>query len=438
MSLLTFQIGQCGNQVGEAFYNFIAEEIVNAPPASQAIAGEAFFNYNQKNDKFEARSILIDMEPKVINECLISKKKENLWDYDKTMTKFKQEGSGNNWAFGHNMHGPSCRDDIMEMFNKQLEQADFLDTVIFFQSLAGGTGSGVGSYLLEAVREDYPDLCIMNIAVVPHLTGEVIVQNYNSTLTLSKLYDCSDAVLLVENDMLNIVCKELLRIKKPTLNDMNTVVATMLSSFLYPVLSDKKKEYYSVLQNSLNVSDLINEQLVTNPLYKLLCIKNLPQMPASYKDFSNDSWSALEKRVLQMLISNTTEANTNRSITTKSKHLNKSIANVLIARGSNIESNQTFSVLDPNYTKEIYTDKVSNSYSVIKDNHQFNRSEKSLCLISNCQAYVKSLETITQNTYRMIDARAYVYQYEKFGLKVEDFEEALAKVEQVYYNYSEL
>ncbi len=197
MSFITFQVGQCGNQVGQAFHEFMMGEIINAPPASQAIASDTFFHHNPKTDKFEARSILIDMEPKVINECFTSKKKGNLWDYNKAMSIYKQEGSGNNWAFGHNVHGPDCIEPILEMFNHQLESVDYLDAVLIFQSLAGGTGSGFGSFLLEAVRDAHPELCLMNIAVMPHLTGEVIVQNYNSSMTLSTLYEHSDTILLV-------------------------------------------------------------------------------------------------------------------------------------------------------------------------------------------------------------------------------------------------
>ena len=443
MSILTFQVGQCGNQVGQTFYDFLMGEIINASPASQAIAGDTFFDYNPKTDKYEARSVLIDMEPKVINECLTSHKRENLWDYDPTMCLYKQEGSGNNWAFGHNIHGPTCIEPILEKFNKQLEKVDYLDTTIFFQSLAGGTGSGFGSFLVESVREIFPDINIMNIAVMPLLTGEVIVQNYNATMTLSTLYENSDAVLLVENDLLNIVCKNLLNLKKPTLDDMNKVLATMLSSFLYPVLSDKRRNFYSVLQNRLSISDLIHDLLVQNPLYKLLSIKNLPQMPDTHKAFSANKWSALESRLFQMLISNTTEANTNYTMKPTSQGAIKSISNLLIARGepgtSKIaipgEKDYNFPLIAQ---KEMYSTKITHSHMILKDNHNFNNNEKSLCLVSNSQTYVKALEVISKNVYKMVHAKAYIYQYEKFGLTLDHFEEALARVEQVYHNYSEL
>lgn len=132
MSLITLQIGQCGNQIGESFYDFIINEMINATPASQAMAGEVFFDYSESTKKYHAKSILVDMEPKVIYECLNSKKRENLWDYKHDMTFYKQEGSGNNWAFGYNIHGPACKDDISKKLRSELEKTDYLDALLFF------------------------------------------------------------------------------------------------------------------------------------------------------------------------------------------------------------------------------------------------------------------------------------------------------------------
>ena len=38
------------------------------------------------------------------------------------------------------------------------------------------------------LNEEFSDIKVMNIAVLPHLTGEVILQSYNCVLSLSSLY----------------------------------------------------------------------------------------------------------------------------------------------------------------------------------------------------------------------------------------------------------
>jgi hypothetical protein len=157
-------------------------------------------------------------------------------------------------------------------------------------------------------------------------------------------------------------------------------------------------------------------------------------MPDSYKDFSNDTWQGLEKRIIQMLLANCSEADINWSVNTKSNNFNKTIANLFIARGDKVEDIK----FDAVCAKELYSKKVSSKYSILKDAHHFSRNDKSISMLSNSQAFIRPLETISSNASKMFHAKAYVYQYEKSKLTHDDFEEALAKVEQIHQNYSEL
>ncbi len=141
-----------------------------------------------KDNDFTAKSLLIDMEPKVVNQCLQSKRRNSEWSYNPSYSYCKQEGSGNNWAYGFNHHGPECKAPILEKFRCLLEKIDYMQSLLFFQSLAGGTGSGLGSYLVEVIKENYPKFDLLNISVMPHLTGEVILQSYNCVLSLSTIY----------------------------------------------------------------------------------------------------------------------------------------------------------------------------------------------------------------------------------------------------------
>jgi tubulin delta len=59
------------------------------------------------------------MEPKVVNKLLSTK--GNMWQYSKDLSFTKQEGSGNNWAYGYNVHGPRVEEDVLDMLNKLLD-----------------------------------------------------------------------------------------------------------------------------------------------------------------------------------------------------------------------------------------------------------------------------------------------------------------------------
>lgn len=75
-----------------------------------------------------------------------------------------------------------------------------MNSFVFLQSMAGGTGSGVGSYALTALADEFPDIKSVNFMVAPKSSGEVILQNYNSIFSLSTVYENSDYVFVLQND----------------------------------------------------------------------------------------------------------------------------------------------------------------------------------------------------------------------------------------------
>lgn len=60
------------------------------------------------------RAILIDMEPKVVNNCLSNK----FVQYDSRYTIVRQSGAGNNWAHGFYGFGTVVSKDILECTRK--------------------------------------------------------------------------------------------------------------------------------------------------------------------------------------------------------------------------------------------------------------------------------------------------------------------------------
>lgn len=86
-------------------------------------------------------------------------------------------------------------------------------------------------------RETFMQSFLLFEVVWPYGTGEVIVQNYNALLTLSHLYQSSDAILVMENDSLHKICSQLLNIRKISFQDINRVITHKLASFLQPAHS---------------------------------------------------------------------------------------------------------------------------------------------------------------------------------------------------------
>jgi mannose/fructose-specific phosphotransferase system component IIA len=111
-------------------------------------------------------------------------------------------GRGNNWAAG--FYDNDNIDEIMERYRKIAERNYQYDGMLLIHSLAGGTGSGLGSRLTQEIRQDYGKSAILTSSFAPFTTGETAVQNYNSMLSLNTLQENADLIGFFPNDeMLN-------------------------------------------------------------------------------------------------------------------------------------------------------------------------------------------------------------------------------------------
>jgi tubulin gamma len=52
--------------------------------------------------------------------------------------------------------GGNCEDEILDMIDREADGSDSLEGFVMTHSIAGGTGSGFGSFLLEAMNDRYP------------------------------------------------------------------------------------------------------------------------------------------------------------------------------------------------------------------------------------------------------------------------------------------
>jgi len=68
---------------------------------------------------------------------------------------------------------------------------------MMMHSIAGGTGSGLGSYLLEKLNDRFPKKIIQTYSVFPNNQeiSDVVVQPYNSILSLKRLTTSADCVV---------------------------------------------------------------------------------------------------------------------------------------------------------------------------------------------------------------------------------------------------
>ena len=189
--MFTIQFGQCGNQLGHKLFSEVSSDLECANTgvsykANYQYSEDTFnkwFNGISKSNERLARAVLVDTEQKVISK--IYNDKSNSWTYP-TKNVICQAGGGcaNNWAFGYMIKGYELSNVILNCVRQEIEKLDHFDGFLLLLSSAGGTGSGIGSYITKLLRKEYGKKSIVNTTILPFSFGEVCTQNYNTLLTL--------------------------------------------------------------------------------------------------------------------------------------------------------------------------------------------------------------------------------------------------------------
>nr|XP_056712340.1 tubulin epsilon chain isoform X2 [Euleptes europaea] len=145
------------------------------------------------------------MEEGVVNEILQGPLRD-VFDSKQLITDVS--GSGNNWAVGHKTYGCQYRERIVEKLRTTAEHCDCLQCFFVIHSMGGGTGSGLGTFVLNVLEEEFPEVYRFVTSVYPSREDDVITSPYNSVLAMKELSEHADCVLPIENESLfDIVSK---------------------------------------------------------------------------------------------------------------------------------------------------------------------------------------------------------------------------------------
>jgi tubulin gamma len=266
--IITLQIGQCGNQIGLEFWKRLILEHGISPDGSlikptqptSSISSNVVatpiddrkdvFFYQADDHHYVPRAILMDLEPRVVNSTL-SSPYGKLFNTENVFLSKEGGGAGNNWAAGY-AQGQALSEEIMEMIDREASDSDSLEGFVICHSIAGGTGSGMGSYILERLNDYYPKKLLQTYSVFPNqqpqgssgnvtttiagggdqatTSSDVVVQPYNSLLSLKRLTLNADCCVVLDNAALDRIASERLRVPNPTVSQINQLVSTVMSA----------------------------------------------------------------------------------------------------------------------------------------------------------------------------------------------------------------
>ncbi|GAX78151.1 hypothetical protein CEUSTIGMA_g5593.t1 [Chlamydomonas eustigma] len=282
MPVVTLQVGQCGNQLGQALWDALDAQC-NASTTTRSSDSDlkeaSYFFKHDADGQRKARCLLIDTEPKVVH-AVLNHDAQGL--FSRRRCFLGHSGRGNNWAYGYSqmftgrtdggkshlksqsaaaagipsasgaaLHSAPWNnsalveepgkeefhilEQVVEGIRKECEECDGAADFLMLHSLGGGSGSGLGSRLLEHLREEYPLHNIATVSVAPRAAGDSPMQSLNSVLALSFLQAYSDSVMLFNNQDMIEAAGRGDKTGTASLEDVNSHISKAVMGALWPL-----------------------------------------------------------------------------------------------------------------------------------------------------------------------------------------------------------
>jgi tubulin alpha len=142
-----------------------------------------------------------------------------------------KEDAANNFARGYYSIGKNFVDLCLDKIRKLADNCTDLQGFLMFHSVGGGTGSGLGSLLLERLSADYDKKSKLGFSIYPSAqVSTAIVEPYNSILSTHCLLEHTEATVLFDNEAIYDICKNNLNIERPTYTNLNRLISQVISS----------------------------------------------------------------------------------------------------------------------------------------------------------------------------------------------------------------
>eukprot|EP00937_MAST-01D_sp_MAST-1D-sp2_P004194 g4194.t1 len=487
MSVVTVQVGQCGVQLGHAILDAVERDLHD--PCADPSAADLHFRSTpartgaRGNRARVARAVLVDMEPKVVAACTQRARHQGRWCYPTGAQHAMQSGAGNNWALGYHARdaaGAPLGDTARELVRREAEACDALLAVHIVQSVAGGTGAGLGTRLAAEFRDTFGSgggAAVVSTAVWPHAAGEVAVQSYNALLTMAGLADNADAVVLLNNDDAAAVCRRRLGVPRPSFGAMNGVLAGQLGPLLLPSVALRPPGTGPSARTELGHSGgrggtchlfgAALPHLVAHPGHKLLSLRSVPQSDGGAARFAADTWAGLCKRVRQMCITGSAhEEGLDWRVDVRNGGGGSAATWLLLRGGCSARQLQeepaTAAALrglgyggggggaraaagrgeaSPADMHARFASGSCGGSAALLLSHadqRWGEHDKACAALTNSSSVAPALDELVERAHSMFRSRAFVHQYEAHGVQPGDFVEAFVCLEQVLHDYRAL
>ncbi|KAL8612612.1 hypothetical protein ACOMHN_006598 [Nucella lapillus] len=406
MSTVFLHVGQCGNQISQPFWKCVEKD-------GAALDSRTFTTHDGWH-----RAVHVDSEPKVIRHLskLLKVREKNVVS--------GKRGRGTNWALGY--HGlKSSGDDhllqnTLDAVRTEVERCDMFSGIVMTHSLSGGTGSGFGSRLAEALREEYPMSHLLSVTFAPCASGESPLQHYNALMCLATLQRNVDGIMLIQNDDILSRVQKRSPDTSASFNSLNKVIGHTLAGLFLPT---------DTLATSGDVS------LGQEPWELLRATCPLPAtkfIHTTHTAKSHLSWEGLVSQCLHTVPRYSAQGLPFGCL-----------AGVVVARG---DVSGTF----PAALQRGLGQRIRRSWSCVDWNpsplqswtafqNSFGAKDSaSVSMAVNSSCVTQYLDTVCQRSKVMLEVGAYLHWYERYNTSKEDMEEAVNVLQVCQDDYREM
>jgi cell division GTPase FtsZ len=119
-------------------------------------------------------------------------------------------------------------------------------------SLGGGTGSGLGTKIVEKLNDEL-NIDIFGHFVLPNKSGETPLQVYNCLLSLASLQDHCKGIFTYENDKIMTLFRNTEQ-KETTIDEINTHLSSSIARFIQINDIPKLGRFYSTIASDCILS----------------------------------------------------------------------------------------------------------------------------------------------------------------------------------------